>query len=82
MRTRLQPSSMSSAWAGRRLPEQQPQAIVGAWSSAIQRLLADPAAYQACSAAGRAAAERLLQRQPQLLAQAVEWMHAQAQQHA
>jgi glycosyltransferase involved in cell wall biosynthesis len=60
-------------WQQRVFPE-QPLEVVHAWAAAVAEMLSSRERYEAASRAGRAAAIGLLEKQPQLLQEFLEWL--------
>jgi hypothetical protein len=60
-------------WQQRVFPE-QPQQVVNAWAAAIAEVLSSRERYEGASRAGKAAAIGLLEKQPQLLQEFLEWL--------
>jgi glycosyltransferase involved in cell wall biosynthesis len=70
---RSEKSEAAPNWQQRVFPE-QPLHVVHAWAAAVAEMLSSRERYEAASRAGRAATIGLLEKQPQLLQEFLEWL--------
>jgi hypothetical protein len=66
-------STSAPIWQQRVFPE-QPVQVVNAWAAAVAPVLSSRETYDAVSRAGRAAAIGVLEKQPQLLQEFLDWL--------